>query len=110
VILTEGEPGLSLFIVATGAVKVFVRAPAGISLPVGTLGEGAFFGEISTLSGRPRSATVTAAAHCELLEMERETLDHIAVAHPRVRSVLEEHSIARAADPAAAAIRGRSQM
>jgi CRP-like cAMP-binding protein len=106
VIITEGEPGLSLFILTTGAVRVFVRDTAGHNVSVCALGEGSFFGEISTLSGRPRSATVTAAAHCELLEMDRSTLDVIATRHPRVREVLEEFSIARATDPRAASIRG----
>jgi len=109
IIVTEGEPGQSLFILTTGAVKVFVRDPAGRSVPLSTLGEGSFFGEISTLSGRPRSATVTAAAHCELLEMDRPTLDDIARRHPRVREVLEEFSVARATDPQAAAIRIRGE-
>jgi CRP-like cAMP-binding protein len=106
VIVTEGEPGQSLFILTTGAVKVFVRDGTGHSVGLCLLGEGSFFGEISTLSGRPRSATVTAAAHCELLEMDRSTLDAIAARHPRVREVLEEFSIARATDPRAESIRG----
>jgi CRP-like cAMP-binding protein len=106
VIITEGEPGQSLFILTTGAVRVFVRDAAGHNVAVCALGEGSFFGEISTLSGRPRSATITAASHCELLEMDRATLDVIAARHPRVREVLEEFSIARATDPRAASIRG----
>ena len=78
-------------------------------MPVGALGEGSFFGEMSTLSGQPRSATVTAAAPCDLLELDRATLDRIAVPHPHVRAVLEDFSRRRAADPAAAAARRRSQ-
>jgi CRP-like cAMP-binding protein len=104
VIVTEGQPGQSVFILASGTVKVFIRSPEGHDVPVGTLGEGSFFGEMSTLSGQPRSATVTAASPCDLLE-----LDRIAVPHPHVRAVLEEFSRRRAADPAAAAVRRRSQ-
>ncbi|PYQ43303.1 MAG: hypothetical protein DMF77_10330 [Acidobacteria bacterium] len=106
VIITEGEPGQSVFILTTGRVKVFVRGPDRRSVPVGALGEGSFFGEISTLSGRPRSATVTAAAACEILELDRASLDAISASHPRVRSVLEAFSAARAADPEAARARG----
>ncbi len=106
VIVTEGEPGQSVFILASGEVKVFVRSPGGHDVPVGALGEGSFFGEMSTLSGQPRSATVTAASPCDLLELDRATLDRIAVSHPNVRAVLEEFSHRRAADPAAAAARG----
>ena len=105
VIVTEGEPGQSVFILASGTVKVFVRSPEGHDVPVSTLGEGSFFGEMSTLSGQPRSATVTAASPCDLLELDRATLDRIAVPHPHVRAVLEDFSRRRAADPAAAAVR-----
>jgi CRP-like cAMP-binding protein len=106
VIITEGEPGQSVFILTTGRVKVFVRGPDHRSVPLGALGEGSFFGEISTLSGRPRSATITAAAACEILELDRASLDAISASHPRVRSVLEAFSAARAADPEAARARG----
>ena len=108
VIVTEGEPGQSVFLLASGAVKVFVRSADGHDLAIGRLDEGSFFGEMSTLSGHPRSATVTAATPCDLLELDRATLDRIAAPHPRVREVLEEFSRRRAADPAAAAAR-RSQ-
>jgi CRP-like cAMP-binding protein len=107
VVVTEDEPGQSLFILATGKVKVFVRSKAGHDVAVSTLGEGAFFGEMATLSGQPRSATVTAAAPCDLLELDRPALDRIAVAHPNVRTVLEDFSRRRAADPAAAAARSK---
>jgi CRP-like cAMP-binding protein len=106
IIITEGEPGQSLFVLTTGTVKVFVRDPGGHNVALCPLGEGAFFGEIATLSGRPRSATVTAASRCEMLELDRPALDAILKVHPRVRDVLEEHYIARANDPEAAAIRG----
>jgi CRP-like cAMP-binding protein len=106
VIITEGEPGQSVFILTTGRVKVFVRGRDHRSVPLGALGEGSFFGEISTLSGRPRSATITAAAACEILELDRASLDAISGSHPRVRSVLEAFSAARAADPEAARARG----
>jgi CRP-like cAMP-binding protein len=106
VIITEGEPGQSVFILTTGRVKVFVRGPDHRSVPLGALGEGSFFGEISTLSGRPRTATITAAAACEILELDRASLDAISATHPRVRSVLEAFSAARAADPEAARARG----
>jgi hypothetical protein len=97
VILLEGEIGDSLFVVTTGAVKAFVRNPAGGEpLLVRRMGEGDFFGEISILSGKPRTATVTAAVPCELLELDRPALETITATYPRVRQVLEEFYISRA--------------
>jgi CRP-like cAMP-binding protein len=109
IVMTEGEPGNSVLVVTSGAVKVFVRSPSGHNAEVCELREGDFFGEISTLSGRPRSATVTAAARTEVLELDKRTLDAICAAHPRVRAVLEDVYIQRAAHPYAALVRGVQQ-
>ena len=106
ILISEGEPGNSVFVVTSGAVKVFVRSPSGHNAEVGELREGEFFGEISTLSGRPRSATVTATTRTEVLELDKPTLDAICAAHPRVRDVLEEVYIQRASHPYAAMVRG----
>jgi hypothetical protein len=88
IILSEGEPGDTVFVLATGAVKAFVRNPEGRLRLVREMGEGSFFGEISILSGAPRTATVTAAARCDVLELDRVTLDEIAERHPGVWPVL----------------------
>jgi CRP-like cAMP-binding protein len=105
IVVTEGEPGQSLFTLTTGHVKVFVGNPDRRNFEVAQLGEGDFFGEISSLSGRPRSATVVAASACELLALDRPTLDSIARTHARVREVLETSYIERASSPEVAAVR-----
>ena len=45
--------------------------------------------EISLLSGKPRTATVTAATEVELLELVRPTFDTIVQTHPGVQGVIE---------------------
>ena len=88
VILREGEPGHSLYMLTSGSVKAFVKRE-GKQVPVAELEEGAFFGEVSILTGKPRTATVVAKEHCELLELDRATLDAITQTHPHVRDVLQ---------------------
>jgi cAMP-dependent protein kinase regulator len=103
-VVAEGEPGDSLFLVTTGAVKAWMRNREGRHVLVRRLGEGDFFGEISVLTGSPRTATVVASSPCEVLELDRPTLDGITRAHPRVREVLQrfyEQRIAHTADAAA---------
>ncbi len=90
IVISEGQPGDSLFVLTTGSVKAFVKNPSGRQVLVRVLGEGSFFGEISILSGKPRTATVTCATHCELLELDRPALDEITRQHPRVQNVLLE--------------------
>jgi hypothetical protein len=89
-VITQGDAGSSLYMLASGSVKAFVRNAAGQQVQVGELTEGAFFGEMSILTGKPRSATIIAATRCELLELDRPTLDSIVAAHPHVMKVLEE--------------------
>ena len=52
IVITEGEPGTSLFVLTTGRVKVFVRNPAGRHVQVREMEEGEFFGEISLFERR----------------------------------------------------------
>jgi hypothetical protein len=96
VILREGEPGNSLYMLTSGAVKAFVKRD-GKQVPIAELEEGAFFGEGSILTGKPRTATIVATEHCELLELDRPTLDSITQTHPHVWDVLQEFANQRMA-------------
>ena len=98
VILREGQPGGSLYTLTSGRVRAFRKDPAtGKQNPIGDLDEGAFFGEISILTGQPRMASVVALTRCELLELDRPTLDGITKTHPHVWDVLREFAGRRAA-------------
>ncbi len=55
-ILTEGEPGLAFLLVLDG--KVEVRKKGRV---VASLGKGRFFGEMTVIDDKPRSADVVAA-------------------------------------------------
>lgn len=90
IILTQGAPGHSLFILSTGIVKAWVKDETGNYRFIRDLVEGSFFGEFAILTGQPRAATITAATHCELLELDRNTLDAISVSHPNVTQVLRQ--------------------
>ena len=96
IVVSEGEPGNSLFVLTTGALKAFVRDRGGRNVLVRELPEGSFFGEVSILSGRPRSATVTCVSHCELLELDLPALQEIVAAHPHVREVIQQAYESRA--------------
>ena len=88
IIVAEGEPGASLFLIASGRVLVYVRSPSGRQNQVRTMYQGDFFGEISLLTGSRRTATITAASPCEVLELDRETVDAIAQRKPEVREII----------------------
>jgi hypothetical protein len=97
-ILREGQPGGSLYTLTSGRVRAFQKDPAtGKQNQLGDLKEGAFFGEMSILTGHPRMASVVALTRCELLELDRPTLDGITKSHPHVWDVLREFAEKRAA-------------
>jgi hypothetical protein len=96
VILREGEPGHSLFMLSSGKVKAFRKGAGGKQVPIAVLEEGAFFGEGSILTGKPRTASIVALEECELLELDRATLDCIVSQHPHVMDVMREFAAQRA--------------
>src|SRR6266566_4490285 len=60
VIVREGAPGVSMYIIKTGLVEIRKKDPAtGIDFLVAQLSEGAAVGEMSLLTGKARSASVT---------------------------------------------------
>jgi hypothetical protein len=95
ILILEGDPGTSLFVITSGVVRAFVRQPDGKNKQVREMGEGSFFGEIAVLSGKPRTATVTAKTNVEALILERKTLDGICKTHPSVRTTLQKFAAER---------------
>lgn len=71
VICRQGEVGEQFYIIKSGAVEVTVRSEYGQPTVIRTMGAGDFFGEISLLTGEPRSATVTALDEAEMLVINK---------------------------------------
>ena len=72
VILFEDDPGDSLFVVRDGRVKVVLIGEDGREVIHGVLGVGEYFGELSLIDDRPRSAHVIAMEDSNLLVLRRE--------------------------------------
>jgi thioredoxin-like negative regulator of GroEL len=105
IVVSEGEVGDSVFLIASGSVRILVVGGHGRPLEIRRLDAGDFFGEVSALSGRPRSATVVAVADCELLEVDRWALERLVEARPAARPILEGTRDVRAQSPEEAAVR-----
>ena len=71
VIILAEEEGDALFIIADGQVKVSIVSEDGREVILSLLGEGAVFGELSLLDGKPRSANVVATQDTELYMVRR---------------------------------------
>ena len=81
----QGDPGDSIFIVTSAAVRV-----ARGDLVLAELGEGSFFGEGAFFSGEPRNADVMALAPAELLEIRREDMEALMAKYPGVANAMNE--------------------
>jgi len=90
VVISEGESGSSMYVIAAGEVKVYTRGKTGAAVYLANLGEGEFFGEVSVLTGKPRTATITASQRSELLRLDKDKLDNALAMFPGIRRVLDE--------------------
>jgi CRP-like cAMP-binding protein len=71
VIFHRGDPGDTLHIVISGAIRILLSAPDGDEILLAHLQQGEFFGELSLLDGLPRSATAVAIDDTVTLALER---------------------------------------
>ena len=78
-IVRQGAPGDSMFVVLNGRVRV-VLEPSGQE--VAMIPAGGFFGEMSMLTGDPRTATVKAVDDATVLEISASQFRGLAVANP----------------------------
>jgi small-conductance mechanosensitive channel/CRP-like cAMP-binding protein len=76
-IVREGEAGTSMFVLKRGEAVVTLAHTVG---EVARHHEGGFFGEMSLLTGDARSATVTAATDCELIEIGADAFRRVVLA------------------------------
>ncbi|HZR07748.1 MAG TPA: cyclic nucleotide-binding domain-containing protein [Myxococcales bacterium] len=88
-IIREGDPGRSFFIIVEGRVRIYKTGPDLKEITLAHLGEGAFFGEMALLSGAPRTANVAAEEETGILEVTDTVLRGLATKYPQVVSSLK---------------------
>ncbi len=88
VIVKQGDSGKSVYLIAGGSVKVSTTLLSGERVELAVLGTGDFFGEMSYLTGKLRSATVEAADDTQVLELDEQKLSDLINHRPHVRDVL----------------------
>ena len=95
VVVKEGDPGDSLFVIVRGEVRVLTQTSKRKEVFLANLGEGEFFGEIALLTGKPRTATIITNTKSELLELTRHDYEKIIERYPNVKKVVEEFHLQR---------------
>ena len=85
VIVREGAPGVSMYIIKSGLVEVRKKDPStGIDFLVAQLSDGAAVGEMSLLTGKPRSATVTTVQPTVVFTLTRADFRNLLTQHPEI--------------------------
>jgi CRP-like cAMP-binding protein len=99
VLFRAGDAGDALYIVAHGKVEVLTDvAPEGKASgsAIAVLGEGNAFGEMSLLSGGPRTATIRAVEDTDLLRIGKQDFERLVAADPELADAVKRISHQRA--------------
>lgn len=97
IILEQGSPGDSLYVIITGTVRVSLSHGV-VSRVVASLGPGQCFGEMSLLTGAPRSATCIAQTDVDCYEVGHDALERILTSSPHLAEELSVQLAARQSD------------
>jgi CRP-like cAMP-binding protein len=90
-VMRQGDPGDSLFLVASGELRVFVATSSGPK-DVAHLFENTLFGEMALITGQPRTASVAAVGEADVIQVSKAALLHITTSVPSVREALDRFS------------------
>jgi CRP-like cAMP-binding protein len=94
VLVLEGEPGATFYVIADGTVRIERGGRA-----IRSMTAGGFLGEIALLDRRPRTATVTAATDVRALEIRahefERLLDTLPAVYRRIRAAVDRRTRGR---------------
>jgi small-conductance mechanosensitive channel/CRP-like cAMP-binding protein len=82
-IVRQGEPGQELFVILEGEAEVWLEHE-GRSTRINQMHRGQFFGEMSLLTGEPRSATVRAVTPLKVVQVGKAALSRIVQEDQRI--------------------------
>jgi len=90
IIVTEGEVGDQMYIIQTGEVQM-VTEREGEKIVLARLKAGDIFGEVSLLTGKPRTATAVAMSDVRLASIGREDIRGIVKAYPEILEIIKKY-------------------
>ena len=89
VVMRRGQPGDCMFFIVSGRLEVQVEPRPVI------LSNGDFVGEMALITGEPRTATVTAREHTELLALDLADFRELAGRHPELANAIAKEAANR---------------
>jgi len=88
VIFWMDEPGDKLYVIEKGQVRISYSNKEGKEIVLSTLGESAFFGELSLLDGGPHTATARTVRETSLLTIDKGAFYNFLDKHPQFSQTL----------------------
>jgi len=83
-VIRQGDAGASLYVVLSGEAAIVLSTQGAADREVARLGAGSFFGEMSLMTGEPRTAHVIAGDGLVLLEVTKESLGPVLARRPEL--------------------------
>ena len=95
-IVRQNDPGDKFYIIARGKVEVRrTEEQSGMTTEVAVLQDGDFFGEITLLTGFPRTATVRTLTVCTCISLERGHFNRLLERFPELKRQVSEIALQR---------------
>jgi CRP-like cAMP-binding protein len=88
VIFSKDEPGTTLHIIVSGAVKIYLPSAGGEEAPLGMPKSGDYFGELALLDGGSRTASAAALAPTATFTLERDDFLEFVTTHPEAAAAV----------------------
>lgn len=95
IVVNEGDEAHGMFIVDTGALKVFVTEENGKEVTLSLLGPEDYFGELALLDEAPRSASVITVEKTTLLQISRADFNEVIAANPACMQIIMRNLVGR---------------
>jgi len=96
IIAKQGAPAQHwLFIIISGEAEIYLEGAGGEKRTLNVLSNGAFFGEMSLMTGSPRVASVVARTDVECYRLDKEAFEEILMARPGIAEEVAQVLVAR---------------
>jgi small-conductance mechanosensitive channel len=95
VLMRQGEPGETMYIIRHGHVEVIAHGEEGSDRHLATMGRSEIIGEAALLTGEARNATIRALDDVEVIEMNREGLTLLFKQSPNTAQAISDIVSAR---------------
>jgi CRP/FNR family transcriptional regulator, cyclic AMP receptor protein len=88
VLVTEGDDSTHLYIIRKGTASAYLNNDDGRQVNLNYMHDGDYFGELSLIDGKPRSASVITVTDCEIILVSKTNFHELLGKYPEFAMVL----------------------